>query len=196
VRAAQIERRLRMIKTNVGPGPIFSVAIGAPLTEPLHVRLCVAMTRNALHGRFSERLALHMTRAAIATDMAAAQRKIGSIVIERRTLQTHDVGVATLMLGVTGLAEQLRLVFGDAPMETRQRRHVGTNFLVTIHAERRLLGRYERAMAVRTIVFQIGVPVDDRTGHDQSLETCSKGQPRHEQRQYQHDVCPVLHSHD
>lgn len=175
---------------------MFSMATGALLAESLHMRLCVAMTRNALHGRFSERLALHMTRAAIATDMAAAQRKVGSVVIERRTIQTHDVGVAPLMLRVTGLAEQLRLVFGDAPMETRQRRHVGTDFLVTIHTERRLLGSYERAMAVRTLVLEICVPADDRAGHDQSLQTCSKGQARHEQRQYQHDACPPLQSHD
>ncbi len=118
MRAAQIERRLRMIETNVGPCPIFTMAVGAFFAQSLHVRLRVAMTGDTLDRCFSERFALCMTRAAIATDMAAAQREIGSIVIEGRTIKTHDVGVATLVLGVTGFAQQLGLVFGDASMET------------------------------------------------------------------------------
>jgi hypothetical protein len=63
---------------------------------------------------------------------------------------------------------------------------------MAIHAQCRLLGCHERPMAIRTIVFQVGVPADHGAGHDQSLETRSKRQPRHEQRQYQHDAWPAM----
>jgi hypothetical protein len=196
VRPAQIERSLRMIETNVGPGTVFAMATGAFFAESFHVGLCLTMTCNALDRGFSERLALHVTGTAVPTDVAAPERKIRSIVIERRTIQTHDVGVAALMLGVTVLAQQLRLVLRDAAMEARQRCHVGTNFLVTVHTQRRLLGRDERPVTVRAIVFQIGVTFDHRTGHDQSFEARCKRHARHEQRQNQHDACPTVQSHD
>jgi hypothetical protein len=128
--------------------------------------------------------------------MAAAQRKIGSIVIERRPIQPHDVCIAALVFGVTVFAEKLRLIFGDAAVEARQRRHVGTDFLVTIHTQRRLFGCDERSVAIRTIVFEVGMTFDHRAGHDQSLETRGKRQTRHEQRQYQHDACAEMQSHD
>jgi hypothetical protein len=196
VRAAQIERRFRMIEADVGPRTIFAVASGAFFAEALHVRLGLAMTCDALDRRISERLALRVTCSAIAPKVAAAQREIRPIVIERRAIQTYDVGVAALVFGMTVLAEKLWLILRDAAMEARQRRHVGPNFLVAVHTQRRLLGRDERSVTIRAVVFQVGVTFDHRTGHDQSFETRSKGQARHEQRQYQHHACPVMQSHD
>src|SRR5512144_758175 len=114
-----------MIETNVGPRTIFAVAAIAFFTETLHVRLSLAMTRDALDRCISERLALRVTGTAITPDMAAAKRKIRSIVIERRTVQTHDVGVAALVFGVTVLAEKPWLILCDAAVEARQRRYVG-----------------------------------------------------------------------
>jgi len=185
-----------MVEANIGPGTILAVASGAFVAEAFHVWLCLAMTRDALDRGFSEWLALRVARAAITTHVAATEREIRSIVIESRTVETHDIRVAALVLGVTVLAEKLRLIFRDAAMEASQRRHVGTNFLVTIHTQRRLFGRDERSVTVRAIVFQVGMTFDHRTGHDQAFETRSKGKPRHEQRQYQHGACPAVQSHD
>lgn len=153
VRAQQVECRLRMVETNIGPRPILTVASRTFFAQALHVRLRLAMAGGAFDRRFSELLALRVTGAAVATHMAAAQREIRSIVIECRTIQTHDVGITTLVLGVTVLAQKPWLIFRDAAMEPRQRRHVGTNFLVTIHTQSRLLARDKRSMTIRTIVF-------------------------------------------
>jgi hypothetical protein len=77
------------------------------------------MTGDAFHRSFSERLALRVAGTAVTIDVTAAERKIRSIVIERRTIKPDDIGVASLVLGVTGLAEELRLILRDATMEAR-----------------------------------------------------------------------------
>jgi hypothetical protein len=61
VRAAQIERRFRMIKTDFGPPSIFTVTPGARVAEPFHVRLRIAMTRNTLERRFAKRFPFGVT---------------------------------------------------------------------------------------------------------------------------------------
>jgi hypothetical protein len=119
VRAAQVERRFRMIEADVRPRTIFAMASSAFFTQALHVRLCLAMTGDAFHRSFSERLALRVAGTAVTIDVTAAERKIRSIVIERRTIKPDDIGVASLVLGVTGLAEELRLILRDATMEAR-----------------------------------------------------------------------------
>jgi hypothetical protein len=90
-------------------------------------------------------------------------------VIERRPGQLDDVGVATEVLGVTGLA--LRTVDRRQPaVEPALSADVRTDVLVAVHAQRWLPAAVGAVVALRAFLLDLGVPSNDLARHQQGFQ--------------------------
>ena len=93
--------------------------------------------------------------------MRVPQREIGKGVIKRFAIELDDVGISSLVIGVTMVAVLLRSI-RLTPMKSLTRQPVRRNFLVTCKASSRLRFSRERFVAIAAILLKFGVPVDDR----------------------------------
>jgi hypothetical protein len=175
VRTDQIEVRRRVVERHLTPRPFRSVAGRAVLTEALPVWLVVAVAADAGRWRVAELLVRSVAGDAADRRVPSPQRKIGSTVIETVTVEAHDVGVATDVLGVTRAARLRGRVAVEEAVQTASLAEVGLHCSVTVETQHVLLSRDERTVALPAIVFEVGVTLDDGPGHHESLEAGGPG---------------------
>ena len=132
--AAKRELRLGMIEGDGVPPGCIAVACLAFLAEIAAVRLIGFMTRETGGGGLRPALALDVTAAAGNLVVRSAQREVGNRMVESCGVDFHDVGVAALVVGVTGTADHS----GHQPafaMKAGFRSDIGPHRLVAIKAQ-------------------------------------------------------------
>ena len=163
------ELRLGMIERfDRAPGFLAVAAIATHAQPPL-VRIVGLVTIDATTGGgaiFHFRL---VATVAGSRRMGAFQFKIGRCVIEGLAVQLDDVDATSLVIGMAVPAILYGCV-GMPAVKSKLLLSVAIDLLVAIDAETRLRLPHERLMAGHAVLFQLGVPFDQRPGHHQLLE--------------------------
>ena len=169
VGAIQSEFRLAVIKRLDAAPAILAVAAIARLTEPLLVRLLrfVAVIAAAGGAAESDRSCV----AAVAADrlVAALELEIGGGVIEGLAVELDNIGVSTLVVGVTILAVLVQSVGLPAVKASTVPAVIG-GLLVARDAEAGLRLPGEWLVAAVALLFELGVPGNQRAWHHKRLE--------------------------
>ena len=100
--------------------------------------------------------------------MRTLQRVVGMVVIELLAAELHDVSVAPEVLGVA------RTALGavdtrNSAVETAVLPDIGRDFLVTVEAQGGLATAVAAVVALRAVLFELGVRRRQFAGHEQSL---------------------------
>jgi hypothetical protein len=101
--------------------------------------------------------------------VAALELEIGGGVIEGLTVELHNIGVSTLVVGVTMLAVLVQSV-GLAAMKAPTVPAIIGGLLVARDAEAGLRLPGEWLMAAVALLFELGVPGNQRARHHKRLE--------------------------
>lgn len=165
----QLEFRLRMIVWfDVVPG-VFIMAALAFLTELSFMRFVRLMTIDAKVRRFPICDISLMTTLAARGSVCAFQAEIGKVVIEGFAVELHDIGIASLVLGMAVIAFLVGRI-GAAPVKALFLLSVGCDLLVTVHAKPHLRSLRKGLMAILAILFILCMTFNERARHDQPVE--------------------------
>ena len=159
------ERKLCRVvveRLDARPG-VLAVAALARYTEPALVRIDRLMTIDASAGHAAELGGGCVTPAAGDRGVSALQREIGKVVIERLTIELDDVRAAPLVIGVTVFALLLHRV-GLASVITPARQAIRRDLLMAGETQIALRLTGKRHVALRAIIFQLGMAFDQRPG--------------------------------
>lgn len=143
------------------------------------VSIVLTMAVHALLGSLAEFLAFLVARVAGDAGMGAGQHEIGPLVVETPPVEADDVGLATLVLGMAGIALCLAR---RSTMETLTLPDVGGYRLVVVagEAESRLTRSVGPVVALAAIVLQFGVRARELTRHEQLLQRVRKSVHSHQ----------------
>lgn len=169
MRPLQLITRVRfVIEPHFGP-VLRGMAVSAGFAEIAEMPIVISVTRNACRIGAAITRVRDMASRAFGVQVAADQREIGQVVIERLDIQTHDIFVPAFVIGVALGA----LSFSDLRREAMKASGAGNvlgNFLVTVETKLTLQRALKLNVAGSTFVLELGVGLHDRSGHDQSLE--------------------------
>ena len=167
--ADQREPRLGVVERLDAPPCLLAVAAVAFLAEPPFVRVRSLVTVEALARCVAEFHGRAMAPLAACRLVRALELEVRESMIERLPVELDDVGAAALVIGMAGSAFGLRCI-GPAAMEAAPLFAVRRNFLVAIQAQSRLPWPREWLVAIGAVLLELGMPLDQRTGHDHALE--------------------------
>ena len=122
----------------------------------------------ALAHSLVEWLVVHVAALAGNAAVCAGKGEVREIVGEERAVETDDVAVAPLMVGVTADAAKY-VNSGLSTVKACTRRNVGGHALVAVGAEPTLCLPVQSDVAIATVRFQIGVALDQISRHEQPL---------------------------
>lgn len=163
--AQQIESGQCVVELGLQP-VVGNVACRTVLIERLLVRIVVAMTRDASRRCFAvgpvRRVAIDAFNLGVASD----QGEIGLRMIKAGMVELGDPCVASLVVGMAGATLGLRQASVHALIGIQ----VTLDLVVAIGAQRGLCRLIERDVATITVVFVLGMPADDLTGHQRALD--------------------------
>ena len=170
-------------KTGLGmvKGPHFhpfrgNVARRAIATQPALVRVVFAVTIDAGAWRFGKALARGVAPLTGHGHVARIQRKIGLAVVKGLPVQSDDLGVAALVIGMTIRTGQGSNLSRTAVV-TGLVRDIQRHRLVTIQAPLRLGPLIKGFVAGIAGLFELRVDRRKLAGHDQLLEQRLGGRP-------------------
>lgn len=163
--AAQWKVRAVVVERSATParGIVTARSVAAELAV-----VCVLVATIALAHGLVERRVVHVAALAGNAPVCAGQGKVREIVGEQRTVETDDVGIASLMVGVTAHAAKY-VNSGLSAVKARTRRNIGGNALVAVGAQPALRLPVESDVAIAAVRFQIGVALDQISRHEQPL---------------------------
>jgi hypothetical protein len=147
----------------------FPVAIVAFLTKAPFVRILLLVTVEAAPGRLAELFRWGVTAGARHCLVRVPEFEIREGVIERLAVELDDVGISSLVIGMTVVAFLfcgIRL----APVKPLARRAIGSNVLVAIDAAPRLGSSRERFVTFVALLLELGMSLDYRPRHDKLFE--------------------------
>ena len=175
VLAVQRESRLRVVETGSTPRPlrVAGSAIGPHRTV---VRVLARVARAAGRRCLAPRLSARVTAAARDLRVSTRERKIGERVAEGFALEAHDVGVAPLVLGVTGPASGARGA-RRLPVEAEVAGLILGHVLVAGTTQIVLLLGMQRGVTLRAVALELRMRGRDRTRHHQPLERAGVALP-------------------
>jgi hypothetical protein len=115
--------------------------------------------------------------------MSPLEFEIGQSVVERLRVQVHHIVIATFVLRVAVLAV-VRLILIQTSVITLPFRYVGFDIgmIVAEQAASRLARLLQGLMAALTLLLELGMPLDDGTGHQHQIEFSGYGQHRDHQQ--------------
>ena len=145
------------------------MASGAFGPQASCVRIILLVTGDAIRGRFPHPLPRLVAARARDTRMSALEQEIRQIMAKCLRIQSDNVGLPSLVIGVAGPA----LAFPDRrvpAVESLSLCDIGSNRLVAIDTETRLRLLRERFMALRAVFLELGVPLDERPRIDELFE--------------------------
>lgn len=169
VRTDQGKVRLVMVEWLGFLPPILAVASTAVLAQPPLMGLNPLVAGDALTRRIAK---FHFGFVAIRACNASVppfQTKIGKIVIENIAVQLHDVRAPPDMVRMAMFAMGFCNI-AAATVKACTGCNIGSDILVAGDAQACLIGLFERRMAALTLLFEIGMAFDERSGHDQSFK--------------------------
>jgi hypothetical protein len=148
---------------------VFTVALVASLAELAFVRIARLVAVEAEPGRIAKLGVLNVTIAARRRLVSALQAEIRSCVIESLAIQQHDIGASAFVVGVADPAFLFRRVELVA-VKASARQPVRCNLLMTFEALAGLRLPRKCGVASEALLLELGVTLDERTGHHQSLQ--------------------------
>lgn len=147
----------------------FGMAVGARFAEISHVLVVVAMAGDAFRGGVVKQRVDGMTVLAQSLCVAIAEWKIREPVIERRSVEPDDVGVAPLVVGVTSRARAVTGLDGQT-VEARARPQILGDLRMAIETQVPLLLALEADMTGGALALVLGVARNDGARHYEPLE--------------------------
>jgi len=147
----------------------FAVAIVAFFAKAPLMRIFRFMTVEAASGRLAKFHRWQVAPCARHRLVRVAELEIRECMIERLAVQLHDVGIASLVIGMAMVAFLLCRIW-LAPMESLARRAIRGSVLVAVEAEPRLGFSRKRLVTFSALFLKLGMSVDDWPRHDKSLE--------------------------
>src|SRR5690242_17695167 len=149
------------------------------------------MTGGAFGRRLAEGLAARMAGITRSRQVRAAQREVGQLVIELLAAELDNVGIAPVVLGMTGAA--LRGCDGaKTTVKPTTVTHVARDFLVAIEAQLRLAVAIAAVMARGALLLVLGVLAAELAGHEQGFRVDGhgtfSGQRTHQQCKHEQSV--------
>lgn len=185
------EGRLVVIELEMLPG-LGVVARGAVSAEATLVRLLRLVATDTVSRSFAERLLRLVAALAGKAGMRSQEREVGGAVIELLAAELHDVGVASLVLGMAGPA-LCRLNPAQAAMEAGVGCDIGAYRLVARNAQLRLARAIAAVVTVLAILLVLGMRSGQLSRHEQGFGihgfTALRGQQPHCERRQQ-DCAP------
>ncbi|MGD8594823.1 MAG: hypothetical protein PVF82_18495 [Gammaproteobacteria bacterium] len=137
------------------------------------VSIVFFVTVDALVFREAEKTLFFMATLAGNRDMIASQFEVGALVVEGFRIQLHDVHIAALVVGVTGVAFPIHYIV-DVTMKAGFLFYIVVNFFMTFAAERLLLGFVKGLMTLLTLFFDSFMPLNQITRLDQSFHALDR----------------------
>jgi len=131
------------------------------------VHIIVQVTGNAGPRRLAEFLALYVASVALDLGVKAKQDIVGERMIERRCVQSDNVRVPALVLGVTVATGATGV---QPSMKAGVHGYVPADLFVATQAQIGLLLFLEWNVTLATVRFNISMALDDLAGHDQGLQ--------------------------
>ena len=101
--------------------------------------------------------------------MRIPKLEIRERVIESLAVELDDVGISSLVISVAVVAILLCSI-RPAAVEALACRAISRDFLVAVDAKPGLRSSRERLVTFAAILFELGVPLDHRPGHNELLE--------------------------
>ena len=166
----RVVRRI-MVEVNVYPVRLI-VTVGACLGRILLVWFVLRVTGVALIRSIAMFFVRNMTVYAFQLRMVPEQFEIRELVIKRLFVESENIRIATLVVGMAGSASVAPGIFRSSVVTQVQFDIDGDEFM-TIQAEISLPGAVERQVTGRTIGFDIGMAGYDIAGHDKRLDRLS-----------------------
>ena len=127
------------------------------------------MAVKAASGRVAEFYGWRVAAGARYCLVGGPEFKIREGMIERLPVQLDDVGVPSLVIGVT-MGALILCGARLAPMKSLARRTIRCDFLMACKAEPHLRFARERLVTIAALLLELGMPVDDLPRHDKLLE--------------------------
>lgn len=160
-----------MIKFDIKPVS-WVVAVGTGVAKEILVYVILAMAVDTVGRRVAMFRAGRVAAGAFGIRMLADQFEVGKQVIERRFNQLDDVGIATLVIGMTGRTGLVRDRISFA-VKAELVAEVRGDILVAVATQSILAGTIKRYMAGRTFRLELCMPANQITRHDQRLNSLS-----------------------
>ena len=159
-----------MIEFHVSP-VVRRVTVTALRTHRIGVRVITLVAREAVLWCVTMPNVRRVTIAALSVHMTAQQREIRVLVVEVVFIQSDDVSVATLVIGV---APRTRRPARTPVLAVKAgtRIDIGRDFLVAVEAQFTLFAAFETQVAVGALFFVLGVSLYKFARHDQRFELC------------------------
>jgi hypothetical protein len=159
--------KIRAVVVERGTTPAGSLVTARAVAAELAV-MSILVAAIALAYGLVEWLVVHVAAFTGDGSMCPGKGKVREIVGEERRVETDDVAVAPLMVGVTAHAAKY-VNSGLSAVKARTRRNIGGNAFVAVGAEPALSLPVQSDVAIATVRFQIGVTLDQISGHEQPL---------------------------
>jgi hypothetical protein len=180
-----LQRELRFVvveRLDTTP-PCFAVTTVAHLAETSLVGIVRLVAVEAASRSVAELYVLRVTTDARHGFMCIPKFEIRERVIERLPVQLDDIGLAPLVIGMAMVAV-LVYCLGLTPVKSFARPAVVGRFLVASEAEPTLRPACERCVTVAAILFELRVPGNDRSRHDQLFEQVLRARSRSRRGRY------------
>jgi hypothetical protein len=146
-----------------------AVTIVACFPKTPLMRIVRLVTVEAASGRVAKLCRLRVTVDARYCLVGAPEIEIRKRVIEGLAVKLDNVGISALMICVT-MGTFLFRCIRLTPVKSAARPTVRDNFLVAREAKPRLRSGRERLVTVAALLLELGMPGDDRPGHDELFE--------------------------
>lgn len=157
-----------VIEFNLAPTSV-DMAIGTVFPQPPFVGIIFAVAILTAAGRFPVFFFRCMAGIAGSVYMCARQTEVGAPMVEGFFFQEDDVGCASLVFGMAACAVGA-VYIRYAAVKTAHRPYILGHTLVAGGTELCLPCLLKRLMTFAARIFELGMTLDYRTGHDQPLQ--------------------------
>ena len=158
-----------MVVKRIGPLG-FTVTVGTDFAEIPHVLIVLEMAGNTLGLGSVESRLLGVAVDAVSVEMAVAQQEARQAMIERLLDETDDIGIATFVIGMARHALAIAH-FGRHCVESRVSLEIGGDLRVAVETKRPLRAARKANVTGGALGFVLGVTGNQRSRHDQALES-------------------------
>jgi len=145
------------------------MTIAARLAKRAAVRIVFFVTRVTVVRGVAVLLVSSVARGALIFGVFAEQRKVREIVIEVGFVELHDIGIATLVIGMALHTGHIR-GSPDPSVEACGFFDVCSDVLVAVKAQRALFASLEFLMAQGALAFILRMTLDHFPRHDQGFD--------------------------
>jgi hypothetical protein len=137
--------------------------------------------------RFAVFLAFDMAFLAFGFAVLAAQFEIRALMVEGLCIELGELGVAASMLGMTLAAVGNRFELAVEPQTLAK---IAADVLVALDAQRVLPGAFETDMARLAVMLDLGMVLDQRSGHQHRFDRLRRRRSTEKEQDKQRQAAP------